>query len=397
MKAENLRLLLGVSGGIAAYKIPGLIRLLQNHSVDVKVVLTKAAGTLVGEDTLRAVSGNPVFSDEIISLYDMDHIRLAEWADLFVICPATANTLAKLARGIADNLLTTLALSFDGTLMAAPAMNTIMWENPATRDNVALLKKRGVRVLPVSSGPLACGGEGAGRMLSVETIAEYILGADLPQCFIGKKILIASGATEEPLDPVRIITNRSSGRMGAALASAALCMGAEVTVVSGPSKVVLTEGITLAQVSTSAEMAKALDARFNTTDICIMAAAIGDFRPSSFSKEKIKRSDSGSLSLTLTPIQDISANLGKKKEKQFLVCFSLETDGGEKRAFEKMRAKGCDMMVYNTANTSLSGEQAQISILAPDETAQKLKLMDKRECARILLQNIAEKSGLPNG
>ena len=279
MSTKTLRLLLGVSGGIAAYKIPFLIRQLTRLSVEVKVVLNEAAETLVGVETLRAVSGNPVFGDTIAPTYDMDHIRLAEWADVFLICPATANTIAKIARGIADNLLTTLALSFNGMLMVAPAMNTVMWENPATGDNIAVLKNRGIRVLPVASGPLACGDDGPGRMIATETIVEHVLGAALPRCFTGRKILIASGATAEPLDPVRVITNRSSGRMGAALAHAALCMDADVTVVSGVSQTVMPEGITLEQVSTTAEMAAALKKHFAGCDICIMAAAISDFRP----------------------------------------------------------------------------------------------------------------------
>ncbi len=394
MNTKTHRLLLGVSGGIAAYKIPLLIRQLVNQNVEVKVVLTKAATTLVGEDALRTVSANPVFSDVSFPIYDMDHIRLAEWADIFLICPATANTIARIAGGIADNLLTTLALSFNGTLMIAPAMNTVMWQNPATGDNITLLKKRGVQVLPVATGPLACGDDGLGRMLSIETIVEYVIGADLPQCFTGKTILIASGATAEPLDPVRVITNRSSGRMGSALASTALCMGANVTVVSGAAQVAMPEGIALEQVTTSAEMAEALRKQFDASDICIMAAAISDFYPETVSDEKIKRPNKGTLSLKLKPGQDVAALLAKRKKSRFLVCFSLETDGGEQRAMEKMQEKGCDMMVYNTVNSTLGRETAEISILLPGEPARKTGTISKRECARYILLSIAKKLGL---
>lgn len=397
MKEGKLHLLLGITGGIAAYKMPFLIRLLTQNNVEIKVVLTKAAKTLVGEDTLRTVSGNPVFLDESPPVYDMDHIRLAEWADLFLICPATANTIAKIAHGIADNLITTLALSFNGPLMIAPAMNTVMWENPATQDNITTLEKRGVRLMPVSSGPLACGDEGPGRMISVETIAEFVLGAQLPRCFSSKKVLIASGPTAEPLDPVRVITNRSSGRMGAALASAAMCMGADVTVVSGPAEVDLPEGITVERVLTSSEMADALKSHFDKADVCIMAAAISDFSPRNYSGEKIKRRDKDTLSIELVPNQDIAAELAKKKKKQFLVCFSLETGDGEKRAAEKMRKKGCDMIVLNSVDSSLGKETTSVSILYPGETPQKIDPMSKRECARIILKSIAGRLGFCNG
>ncbi len=397
MNNEKLNIVLGVSGGIAAYKIPLLIRLLKKHNVEIKVVLTKAARTLVGTDAIRAVSQGPVYLDDNNSTYDMDHIRLAQWADLFVICPATANTIAKIAGGIADNLLTTLVLSFNSTVIVAPAMNTIMWQNRATCDNVATLKNRGIRVLPVASGALACGDDGPGRMLSIETISEYILGAKLPLCFAGKKILIASGPTAEPIDPVRIITNRSSGKMGTALANAAMCMGADVTVVTGPSQIPLPEGITVEHVLTPQEMSDALQSHFNNTDICIMAAAISDFRPKNFSKEKIKKDDKESLSIELSPNQDISSLLAGKRDKQFLVCFSLETDGGENRAEEKMKKKNCDMMIYNNVDSSLGTDTSKISILYPGKPSQKMATMSKQKTARTILMNIAKKSGLING
>lgn len=394
MQEKKIHLLLGITGGIAAYKIPLLIRQLVQHNIEIKVVLTKAARTLVGEETLRTVSGNPVFLDNSPPVYDMDHIRLAEWADLFLICPATANTVAKIAHGIADNLLTTLALSFSGPLLIAPAMNTVMWENPATQDTIATLIKRGKRILPVSSGPLACGGEGPGRMISIETVAEFVFGVRLPQCFSSKKVLIASGPTAEPLDPIRIITNRSTGRMGAALAATAMCMDADVTVVSGPSEVDLPEGVSVERVLTSSEMAAALRSRFDEVDICIMAAAISDFSPRNYSDEKIRRCDKDTLSIELVPNRDVAAELAKVKKKQFLVCFSLETGDGEKRAMEKMMKKGCDMMVLNNVDSSLGKETTRVSLLFPGEKIQKVDPMSKRECAQLILKSIAAKIGL---
>jgi phosphopantothenoylcysteine decarboxylase/phosphopantothenate--cysteine ligase len=400
MQPEKLRLLVGVSGGIAAYKVPSLIRLMKKYDVAVKVVITASARSLVGEETLRTVSGNPVYSDSAVSAYDMDHIRLAEWADLFLICPATANTMAKIARGMADNLLTTLALSFSGPLFLAPAMNPVMWQNPATGDAIACLKKRGVRILPVTNGPLACGDEGPGRMLGIETIAEYILGSNVPRCLEGKKILIASGPTAEPIDPVRVITNRSSGRMGAALASAALCAGADVTVVSGPAQAALPEGITVERVTTAGEMAEALRQRFDHCDICVMAAAISDFRPQQVATEKIKRSGSGPVTLVLEPTEDVAALLARRKNKQYLVCFALETDSsgqGEEQALAKMQAKKCDMIVFNTVESSLDTENATISIIAAGKSSQRKQPMSKREAAREIVITIAREVGLFNG
>lgn len=394
MSVDNLRLLLGVSGGIAAYKIPLLIRLLKKNGVEVKVVLTEAAKTLVGEDALKTVSNNPVFSDKTSTVYDMDHIGLAQWADVFLISPCTANMFAKIAHGIGDNLLSTLVLSFEGSLILAPAMNTAMWNNIAVESNIALIKKRGIRVLPVGYGSLACGDEGAGRMLSIDSLAEYVYGALLPQCLKGKNVLIASGPTREAIDPVRVLTNCSTGRMGAALAYTALAMGASVTVVAGQSEIPLPEEITRIDVVSSRQMSDALHDNFTESDFCIMAAAISDFCPKDYSKEKIKRSDNKTMMLELIPNKDIASSLGQKKKNQFLVCFSLETDGGEERAIEKMQKKACDMMVYNNVKTSLGINTSKITLLFQDASPQRLSAMSKRKCAQQILLEMAKKAGL---
>ncbi|MDO5576579.1 MAG: bifunctional phosphopantothenoylcysteine decarboxylase/phosphopantothenate--cysteine ligase CoaBC, partial [Fibrobacter sp.] len=229
--AAPLRVVIGISGGIAAYKIPQLIRLLTKQNVEVKTVITPSAEKLVGEEAVRTVSSNPVYGDKV-SFFDMDHIRLADWADLYLICPATANTIAKITHGIADNLLTTLALSIPETKIAVvPAMNTVMWQNSATQANIKQLKSRGVFVFPVDSGELACGSSGLGRMIAVEDIAEWVAAFSRKTGVLsGKTVLISSGPTEEPIDPVRVITNRSTGKMGAALAREALALGANVIV-----------------------------------------------------------------------------------------------------------------------------------------------------------------------
>ncbi len=275
----NCRVIVGVSGGIAAYKIPQLIRLLCKQGAAVKTVITPSARKFVGIESLRTVSGNPVYSDEVY-LYDVEHIRLSEWADILLIAPATANTIAKIAHGIADNLLTSIALAFTpGNTIIAPAMNSRMWENPATQENIFLLRSRQYTILAVGRGELACGVEGEGRMLEVEEIVKAVTcHFKNSRPLSGKRVLISSGPTEEPMDPVRVITNRSSGKMGAALASEALRLGAEVTVVSGPAAAQLPNGVKVRHVKTAAEMEAVMQNEFPDTDICIMAAAVSDFR-----------------------------------------------------------------------------------------------------------------------
>jgi phosphopantothenoylcysteine decarboxylase/phosphopantothenate--cysteine ligase len=397
---EKKRILVGITGGIAAYKVPLLIRMLIKQGAEVKVVLTSSARNFVGDDTLRTLSGNPVYADGVAS-YDMDHIRLAEWADRFLICPATANSIAKIAHGIADNLLTSLALSIRSDRMViAPAMNTVMWENGATRENIEALKKRGVRLLPVGEGELACGTSGEGRMIEVQEIVDYVLSILASEkngaIFKGKNILISSGPTEEPIDPVRVITNRSSGKMGAALARAALMHGAAVTVVSGPALEPIPAGARVLSVTTAAQMRAAMAAEFDGADICIMAAAVSDFRPARFSASKIHRGEAQRLTLDLEVNEDIVAELGKRKGDKFLVGFALETDEGEESARRKLREKGCDMMILNRADESLGLATTRITILGADGSRKAYDAAQKTEAANIILLRIAARCGLTN-
>jgi phosphopantothenoylcysteine decarboxylase/phosphopantothenate--cysteine ligase len=397
-KAETMRLprriLVGITGGIAAYKVPQLIRLLKKQGAEVKVVCTPAALRFVGDETLRTLCGQPVYRDGV-SHYDIEHIRLAQWADLFLLCPATANTIAKIAHGIADNLLTSLALSVPaGKILIAPAMNTEMWRNAATRTNVAMLQKNGITVLPVGEGELACGTEGPGRMQEIEDIAEAALAITEPEKLLaGKKVLISSGPTEEPLDPVRIITNRSSGKMGAALARAALAQGAEVVVVSGPTMVTLPSAARVIKVTTAREMRDALVKEFGSSDICIMAAAVSDFRPVVAHTEKITRGDGGGLTLRLEANQDIAALLGRKKKKQYLVGFALETADNTVSARRKMKEKRCDLIILNRVEESLGRDDTRITILTGNGPAEKCPVMDKSEAAIIIMQRICARRG----
>jgi phosphopantothenoylcysteine decarboxylase/phosphopantothenate--cysteine ligase len=392
--AKVSKVLIGITGGIAAYKIPYLVRLLRKNGCEVKVVLTPAARPLVGEEALRTLSGHPVYVDGDY-LYDMGHIRLSEWADVFLICPATANTVAKIACGIADNLLTTLTLSIpEDRIIVAPAMNSVMWESKATRANIETLSERGFTVLPVEDGELACGASGPGRMLEVEEIARYILthGAE-SHVFKGKNILISSGPTEEPLDPVRVITNRSSGRMGAALAKQALLMGARVTVVSGPAHEPLPMGSEVVSVRTAAEMERELTKRFSETDVCIMAAAVSDYKSMHTFDVKLNRSELENITLELALNPDIVAKLGAAKDKQFLVGFSLESGDDIDRAEEKMKAKNCDMMVFNRVDVALGGHSTGFALLFPDGRQESFPVMDKSDAAREILTNIAQSAG----
>jgi phosphopantothenoylcysteine decarboxylase/phosphopantothenate--cysteine ligase len=389
------RIVIGITSGIAAYKIPLLVRLLKKNSFEVKVLLTPAAKGFVGIDALRTLSGNPVYLDDVLN-YDMDHIRLAEWGDLYLIAPATANTIAKIAHGIADNLVTTSALSFpEPKVMIAPAMNTVMWQSKATQENCRLCTSRGMQILPVDTGELACNVSGEGRMISVERIAEAIKTAvSSRQILKGKKILISSGPTEELIDPVRVITNRSSGKMGAALAQEALLCGADVTVVSGPSLVSLPSNVKVVNVRTASEMKSALEAQFGDCDICIMAAAVSDYRPATISDVKIPRSETEKLYIELLPNPDILAGLCKSKNNQFVCGFSLESGEGESRAREKMERKGCDMMVFNVAEQALGLDTTKIVILGRNGFREEHVLQSKIAAARTIIHHIAQMTGI---
>jgi phosphopantothenoylcysteine decarboxylase / phosphopantothenate---cysteine ligase len=387
------RILVGITGGIAAYKVPQLVRLLKKNGGDVKTVCTPDALRFVGDEALRAVSGHPCYRDGAAQT-DIEHIRLSEWAEIFCICPATANTIAKIAHGIADNLLTTLALSIPpARTVVVPAMNTLMWENRATRENVASLKKRGVTVLPVEEGELACGTSGPGRMPDVDTIAGFVLSRLPAQGMLkGKRVLISSGPTEEPIDPVRVITNRSSGKMGAALACAALAEGAKVTVVSGPARAALPPTAKVIRVMTAADMRRAMLREFPSADICIMAAAVSDYRPARPRKTKIRRSEARRSRLELVATPDILAELGKLKGKRFLAGFALETGNGLAAAKRKMFIKKCDMMVLNRAGESLGRDSTKVTILGAGGAVEACPVMGKSRAAALILKRIAAQS-----
>ncbi len=397
-------ILLGVTGGIAAYKAVDVARRLTRLGFRVKVVMTENATRLVGPPTFRAVTSNPV----AISLFadggaPMEHIDLAREADLVLVAPATANIIAKFAHGLADDLLSTTLLATRAPVVMAPAMNREMWSHPATVANLEILRERGVRLVGPESGSLACGEEGPGRMSEPEAIVETVLSIfGMRSALSGVKVLVTAGGTREPIDPVRYIGNRSSGKMGHALASTAARMGAEVQMVSGPSVLECPQGVERVLVETAEEMREEVLKRAPACRVVVMAAAVADFMPVRAHNEKIKRGDMEKLVLELTRTPDILAELSEKKcEGQVLVGFAAETGDLLGKAREKMRKKKVDMMVANDVTYPGSGFDSDYNravLLFADGREVELDLMPKVDlAARIWEEVSALLEGSPQG
>ncbi len=399
-----IHVVLGISGGIAAYKGPDLVRQLTRKGMIVRVVITPNARGFVGNEALRTVCNHPVYSDNPTTevekqLYSegMDHISLATWGDILLIAPATANTMAKIAHGIADNLLTSLALVFGPKrIICAPAMNTGMWDNPATVANRKVLESRGATILDVDEGELACGDSGKGRMIKLGSIVEAVADYYVPKLLKNKQVLISCGPTQEPIDPVRVITNRSSGIMGCALARAARAMGASVHMVCGPLAVEIPSGVATTPVITARQMREELLVRFPDSDLCIMAAAVADFAPETVAVEKIAREKEGNFTLTFTANPDIAAELGRIKKHQVLVGFALQDTLDVARASEKMKSKHCDAMVLN-AKTALDATVTEIVVLEKNGEIHHCGPDTKEHAARVILSIISRSAGWTNG
>ncbi len=348
---QGKKILIGISGSIAAYKTITLVRLLVKRGAEVKVMITPAAKDFVSPLTLATLSKNKVLGD----LYEADswanHVALGRWADIMVLAPLSCNTLAKMAAGLCDNLLMAVYLSATCPVVVAPAMDEDMWHHPATKNNLAVIKGFGNAIIPVNNGELASGLFGEGRMAEPEAIFEYLqerlLSVVTP--LKGKKILITAGPTYEPIDPVRFIGNHSSGKMGIAIAEALKARGAKVTLVLGPvSASNISKSITVINVVTAQQMYDTCMDEFATSDMAIMAAAVADFSPDTVAAEKIKKKDEG-LQLTLTKTKDILKSLGAiKKEHQVLVGFALETNNEKEHALQKLQSKNADMIVLNS-------------------------------------------------
>jgi phosphopantothenoylcysteine decarboxylase/phosphopantothenate--cysteine ligase len=350
------RVLLGVTGGIAAYKAAELVRRLRDHDVEVQVVMTSGAREFVAPLTFQALSGRPVRID----LWDasaeaaMGHIELARWADHILVAPATADFLARLAHGRADDLLATLCLATDAPIAVAPAMNRLMWANAATQDNVATLRSRGVAILGPGEGEQACGETGPGRMLEPAEILRQLWPARTGDgALAGCKVLVTAGPTRERIDPVRFITNRSSGKMGFAVAEAAYAAGAGVVIVSGPVNVATPAGVQRVDVESAEQMMSAVERQLADTDIFIAAAAVSDYRPMQCAAEKIKKT-SDSLVLAMSRTTDILATVAARSPRPFVVGFAAETQNVERNALAKLSGKRLDMIAANQVGDNLA-------------------------------------------
>jgi phosphopantothenoylcysteine decarboxylase/phosphopantothenate--cysteine ligase len=390
----STRILLGVTGGIAAYKSAELVRRLRDRGAEVQVVMTAGARQFVTPLTFQALSGRPVRTD----LWDeaaeaaMGHIELARWADRVLIAPASADFLARLAHGLAGDLLTTLCLATDAPLSVAPAMNRLMWANAATQANVALLRSRGVAVLGPAEGDQACGETGPGRMLEPAELLDALAPQGAAQRVLaGLKVMITAGPTRERIDPVRFITNRSSGKMGFAVAEAAREAGAEVVLVSGPVNVATPPGVRRVDVETAEQMMNAVNEHVADTDIFIAAAAVSDYRPVQCASEKIKKT-SDSLTLALSRTTDILATVAARAPRPFVVGFAAETQNVERNALAKLEGKRLDMIAANQVgdNLAFDCEDNALTVYWPGGK-QDLGRAPKRQLAAALVSLIAER------
>ncbi|MGQ9497122.1 MAG: bifunctional phosphopantothenoylcysteine decarboxylase/phosphopantothenate--cysteine ligase CoaBC [Desulfotomaculales bacterium] len=389
---KGRRILLGVTGGIAAYKAAEVVSSLRRAGAEVQVVMTRAAQNFVAPLTLAVLSGHRVHT----SLFDGDaearHISLATWGELLLVAPATANIIARAAAGIADDLLSTLLLSFDGPVVFCPAMNTKMYTHSAVQENLSVLERRGCHVIHPETGRLACGAEGPGRLPAADVIVDFLSRLLAQQDDLaGLNVLVTAGPTREPLDPVRYLSNRSSGRMGYAVARAARERGAQVVLVSGPTALPAPAGVRLQRVETADEMYEVVMAHFPDCDVLVMAAAVADFRPAAKTESKIKKDGGKGLVLDLVPTRDILAAASNIKTRQVIVGFAAETERLAEMAVAKARAKGCDLIVANDVTLPGAGfdsDTNQVIFAFPDGRTQPLPLMDKYALAHRILDEI---------
>ncbi len=395
MKGKHI--LLGVTGGIAAYKTAHLIRLLVKEGAEVKVVMTPLAKQFITPLTLATLSKNPI----LVDFFDPEngqwnsHVDLGLWADAYVIAPATANTMGKMANGIADNLLVTSYLSARCPIFIAPAMDLDMYQHPTTLKNIETLKGFGAHVVEAESGELASGLHGKGRMAEPEHILEALVSYfSVEKPLEGKKVLLTAGPTQEPIDPVRFIGNHSSGKMGYAIAEELAEQGAEVHIVSGPVTINAEhENITVEKVKTAEEMYNACTASFQEYDIAVLAAAVADFTPVVVEDKKVKRGKEN-YTVELQPTKDIAAELGKRKSgKQLLVGFALETHDAESNALSKLERKQLDCIVLNSMEDKGAGFQHdtnKVSILKKDGSIKRYELKPKTEVAKDIVNSLTE-------
>lgn len=392
---KGKKILLGITGSIAAYKAILLVRLLVKQGAEVKVILTPAAKDFVSPVVLSTLSKNVVLADLSQNNEWSNHVMLGRWADVMLIAPLSCNTLAKMANGLCDNLLMAVYLSATCPVAVAPAMDEDMWHHPSTKRNLQLVKEYGNKIIDVDSGELASGLVGEGRMAEPENILLYLAENFFRNKELkNKKALVTAGPTYEPLDPVRFVGNHSSGKMGFALAEALYEKGADVTIVTGPvHQTKKYNGIKTIKVSTAEEMYNACIDLHNEMDIEIMAAAVADYKPANFSNEKIKK-DKNDFTLSLEKTKDILATLGKTKHKQFLVGFALETKNEKEYAKNKLAGKNADMIVLNSLRDENAGfgyDTNKVTMFSADGNEKELKLATKKEIAEEIVQLIIQK------
>ena len=403
---KGKHIVVGISGGIAAYKIPELIRLLVKEGAEVRVTTTRNALQFVTETTLRTLSGHPVYSDVFAAVneHSTEHISLPEWADLMLIAPATANVLGKMANGIADDALTTTfaACVARKPIVVAPAMNDRMYAAPATQAAFSALVSQGVFLLDCADGFLACGTEGKGRMQEIDALSEACRTALTPQTLVGKRVMITAGPTRESIDPVRFVSNYSSGKMGFAIARECLRRGADVTLVAGPTEQHITRFATFASirkselkivsVESAEQMYRAASDSWKDTDIAILSAAVADFTPEHTAAEKIKKqSGQTQYMLPMVVTTDIAAALGKsKKAHQRLIGFALETENAEQNAIKKLQSKNLDLVVLNSLRDEGAGfgcDTNKVTLISAG-AKENLPLLSKQEVASRIIDAI---------
>lgn len=392
---KDKTIVIGVTGGIAVYKAADIVSRLKKLRANVEVIMTSGATEFVTPLTFQTMSGNKVHREMFgeVKNYDVEHISLAQKADIILIAPATANTIGKIANGIADNLLTTVVMASTAKIIFAPAMNTMMYRNPIVKDNIEKLKNLGYEFIQPGTGLLACGDYGEGKMAEPEDIVEYVLSSLVEKDLFGKKVIVTAGPTIEPLDPVRYMTNHSSGKMGYSIAKEAADRGAEVILISGPTSITPPKEVKLIPVNTTEEMLNAVSIHFDSCDVLIKSAAPADYRPETVSPVKIKKKEDEKDELVIKYVKnpDIAAYFGKQKKNQVMVGFAAETGNLDEYAIEKLNKKNLDFIVANDVTKEGAGFNVDtniVTILDKNGGKESYPMMNKREVARVILDKV---------
>ena len=394
---SNKTVVLGVTGSIAAYKTAGLASALKKQHCDVHVIMTKNACEIITPLTFERLTGNKCMVDTFdkINQFEVEHIAIAQKADLFMIAPATANIIGKVANGIADDMLSTTIMATKAPVYFAPAMNTNMYTNPIFQDNMKKLENFGYHMITPATGYLACGDTGIGKMPEPDTLLQYILKElAYEKDLAGKKVIVTAGATCEDIDPVRFITNRSTGKMGIAIAKAAMLRGADVTLIKAKTDVAAPMFVDVVEVRSAEDMFNAVTQRFDDCDIVIKAAAVADYTPESTADEKIKKKD-GNLSISLKRTKDILKYLGEHKKGQYICGFSMETENMLENSKAKLKKKNADMIAANSLRTAGAGFAADTNVLTliTENSIDEMPLMSKDEAAHRIFDRIIAEMG----